>query len=269
MQQTQPQILEDITDEPLVKPRTRLAQSIAAHLKVTKGIPMTAWMIIGKWFSYLLMAATFGLTVAILIKPELLAHVLEWVLKHTATLGARNYVLASGISLIESIPFLNMAVPGQTIAIMIAWYVAQYDFLWILAVVVLSSTIGDAIAYWLGRKYGDYMLAHFGPIFGLNDTMVDKIESLIGKMWHWAVFVSKWNAYTRGFLPFITGTLRMPFWEFMMYNLLGSLMFGSVLVYLAKLFIGHYREVVPYVRWIGLGLMVLMGVWYWWKHGRK
>ncbi len=81
--------------------------------------------------------------------------------------------------------------------------------------------------------------------------------------------MSKWNAYTRGFLPFIAGALRMPFREFMLYNMLGSAVFGGVLVFLAKMFIGHYREVVPYIRWIGLGMIVAMGVWYWWKHGRQ
>ena len=54
----------------------------------------------------------------------------------------------------------------------------------------------------------------------MNDTVIEKIEDLIGKMGHWAIFVSKWNAYTRGFLPFIAGTLHMKFREFMLYNMM-------------------------------------------------
>ena len=51
------------------------------------------------------------------------------------------------MTLIESIPFLNMAIPGQTVVIVIAGYIAQYNFFGILLITVLSMSIGDAIAY--------------------------------------------------------------------------------------------------------------------------
>jgi membrane-associated protein len=242
---------------------------MASHIDEDSKMPTSPLKIVGKILSFVLMLVSLGLTVAILIKPHILGQILEWILAYTSTLGGWNYVLAAGVSLIESIPFLNIAVPWQTVAIVVAWHVAQYDFLGVLFVVVLAMTIGDAIAYWLGYKHGSYMLAHFGPIFGMNDAVVDKVETLIEKMWNWAIFVSKWNPYTRWFLPFIVGTLRMNFREFMLYNMIGSLAFGTILVFLSKLFVGHYREVVPYVRRIGLGLIVLVGAWYWWKHGRE
>ncbi len=173
---------EIASDLPPQKTRTKLAKRIAKHIAHAGKMPVTPMMMIGKLLSYTLVAAMAGLTIAILVKPQYLTQLLARILEHIATLGVWNYVLAGGISLIESIPFLNMAIPGQTIAIVIAGYVAQYNFVGILLVVVMSSTIGDAIAYWLGRKHGAYMLAHFGPIFGLNDVVIEKIEHLIEKM---------------------------------------------------------------------------------------
>jgi hypothetical protein len=114
--------------ESTTKPRSKLAKRIAKHLQKSKKMPFTIWMIVGKMLSYALLLGTFGLTVAILIKPEYLTHILDRVLHHAETLGGWNYVLASGITLIESIPFLNMAVPGQTVVIVIAGYIAQFNF---------------------------------------------------------------------------------------------------------------------------------------------
>ena len=70
-------------------------------------------------------------------------------------------------------------------------------------------------------------------------------------------------------LPFIAGISHMPKWEFLLYNMLGSLVYGFVLVWIAKLFLGNTEHVVPYIRRLGLGMIVLAVIWYFVIHKRN
>ncbi len=89
---------------------------------------------------------------------------------------------------------------------------------------------------------------------------------------HWALFASKWNSYTRWMLPFIAWSSHMKFRDFMIYNILGSIVYGIVIVVLSSLFIGNYEKVIPYVRWIGLWVITIVAIWYiikFYKNERK
>lgn len=158
--------------------------------------------------------------------------------------------------------------PGQTFMVIIAWFVAQFNYVGIVLIVAISSIIGDGIAYYLGRKQGETILGLYGPAFWLNEDRVKKIKDTMKDHSHWAIFASKWNTYTRGILPFIAGSAHTNFWEFMMYNMLWSLAYSLVLVTLAKMFVGHYQVVAPYIRWIGLWVVWIAAIWYIYTHIR-
>lgn len=49
----------------------------------------------------------------------------------------------------------------------------------------------------------------------------------------------------------------------MLFNIMGSVIYATVLIALAKIFVGYYQEVIPYIRWIMLGLLLLVGLYLW------
>lgn len=138
----------------------------------------------------------------------------------------------------------------------------------ILVVVACATLLGDLFAYWLGTYKGESILYWYGPAFGLTPERVKKIHTLMEKHSHRAIFASKRNNYTRGIIPFIAGSAKAPFASFMLYNIIGSIVYSVVLVTLAKVFVGHYKMVLPYMRWIGIGLVFLAAVWYFLKRRR-
>jgi membrane-associated protein len=204
-----------------------------------------------------------------MIKPSLLLDVIWWLEWVIIYLWWKNYLLMWGVWFIESIPFLNIAFPGQTFMILIAWFVAQKAFLLAMLIVVFACTLWDMVAYLVGRYKGNSILRHYWPTFGITPEYVDKIKEMTHEHAHRALFASKWNSYTRWMVPFIAWTSHMKFWDFMFYNILGSIVYWWVLVYLAKLFIWHYDKVVPYVRWIWLWVVWIVAIWYIIKYRKK
>lgn len=213
-------------------------------------------------FSALVVVSSLWFILIVFFKPETLNDILAWMMNLVEILWWKNYLLAWWVGILESIPFINVAIPGQTFMIIIAWFVAQFNYIGILMVVVLSSTIWDAIAYYLGKKQWESILSFYGPSFGLTQDRVIRIKSAMKDHAHRAIFASKWNSYTRGVLPFIAWSAHTNFREFMVYNMLGSLAYGIVLVSLAKVFVWHYQVVAPYVRWVWLWVLIIAVVWY-------
>ncbi len=237
---------------------------VKVYYENMKKILIWIWYI----FSALIITSTVGLAIIMFAKPHVLQDIIVRMMRMVEFLGWKNYLLASWVTILESIPFINMAIPGQTFMVIIAWFVAQFNYIGIVLIVAISSIIGDSIAYYLGRKQGETILGLYGPTFWLNEDRVKKIKDAMKDHSHWAIFASKWNAYTRGILPFIAWSAHTNFWEFMLYNMLWSLAYSLVLVTLAKMFVGHYQVVAPYIRWIGLWVVWVAAIWYIYTHIR-
>ncbi len=228
-----------------------------------------ALIILWHIFTIIIAVATIGLAVLVIFKPSLLLDAIAYVRWIIDTLGWKNYLLVGWVGFVESIPFLNMAIPWQTFMILIAWFLAQTNIVGTMLVVIIASTLWDAVAYGLWMYKWDSLLRHYGWTFWLTAERIEKLKTMAHSQAHWAVFASKWNSYTRWMLPFIAWTSRMSFWQFMIYNILGSIVYGIIIVFLAKLFIGNYEKVVPYVRWIGVWVFVIVWWWYFIKHYRN
>jgi membrane protein DedA with SNARE-associated domain len=234
-------------------------------LEGMKKLFVTLWHIL----SIIIFIATIGLAVVVFAKPHLLLSLINYVGEIVQHLWWRNYLFLWLIGFVESVPFLNMAIPGQTFVIIISGFLAQFDYFGTSMTVVIISTLGDRVAFLLGKYKWASLLTHYWPTFGITDKSLDKIRGILKKMGHRAIFVSKRNSYTRGMLPFIAGIGHMRKWEFLLYNMLWSVVYWFGLVLLAKLFVGNTERVVPYVRWIGVGMMILAVLWYFLIHKRN
>lgn len=202
------------------------------------------------------------LAIAVMVKPSLLTTTItrfEWIVSY---LWWKNYLLMWWVWFVESIPFLNIAFPWQTFMILIAWFIAQKQAIISIVVIMLACTLWDMVAYGAGIYKWNSILRHFWPTFWLTPEYIDKLKKMTHDHAHRALFASKWNSYTRWMVPFIAGTSRMKFVEFMLYNFLWSIVYAVVLVYLARLFIGNYEMVVPYVRRIWIGIIALVVIVY-------
>lgn len=212
--------------------------------------------------SLVIVIMTIGFALLAIIKPQIIAVAIEFVREKILFFGWKNYLLVLWLGFLESIPFINIAIPWQTLMVIISGFMAQENTILTIVCVIAASILWDLVAYYLWKYKWESILRHYGTMFGLTKERVDKLKDMTKDNAHRAIFASKWNSYTRWMLSFISGMAHMRLGEFMLYNVLWSITYSVVIVYLAKLFIGNYTKVVPYLRWIGLWIIAAGIIWY-------
>lgn len=139
-------------------------------------------------------------------------------------LGPWTYLLVAVLAFMEAAAFLGLLVPGET-AIVIAGVVAgqgQIDIVALIALAWAAAFAGDLTGYALGRRLGRPFLIRRGPLFGLTEDRVRRVEGFFDRHGGKAVFVGRFVGIVRSLSPFLAGSSRMPLGRFVPYDLLGS-----------------------------------------------
>jgi membrane protein DedA with SNARE-associated domain len=127
---------------------------------------------------------------------------------------------------------LGIPLPGEIVLVSATLLASQHSGVnpFILgAGASAGAIIGDSIGYAIGRKGGRPLLAwlgrkfpkHFGP------THVAQAERSFHKWGMWAVFVGRFIALLRIFAGPLAGVLKMPYWKFLIANMLGGIVWAG------------------------------------------
>lgn len=125
-----------------------------------------------------------------------------------------------------------------------------------------GGTAGDLAYYLLGRTFGGRLILAFPLLRPLRARAV-----LLLRRWGRATaFLMRFAYGLRIILPVTIGAARFPFLVFLVFNLLGSLVFAALYLSLGYLFGETLEEFLGQVgrfdRWILLGL-VAVGALFW------
>ncbi|MCA6092867.1 DedA family protein [Streptomyces sp. SCA3-4] len=186
-------------------------------------------------------------------------HIQEW-LETVPAIAV--YLLVGGVIGLES---LGIPLPGEIVLVSATLLAATQDHInpYVLgACAVAGAIIGDSIGYLIGRKGGKPLLAwlgrkfpkHFGP------HHVATAERSFQKWGMWAVFVGRFIALLRIFAGPLAGVLKMPYWKFLIANVLGGIVWagGTVAVIYS---VGKVAEEwLKKFSWLGLLAAVLFGL---------
>ncbi|MEX2985969.1 DedA family protein [Streptomyces sp. C36] len=186
-------------------------------------------------------------------------HIQEWLETVPAIVV---YLLVGGVIGLES---LGIPLPGEIVLVSATLLAATQDHInpYILgACAVAGAIIGDSIGYLIGRKGGKPLLEwlgrkfpkHFGP------HHVATAERSFQKWGMWAVFVGRFIALLRIFAGPLAGVLKMPYWKFLIANVLGGIVWagGTVAVIYS---VGKVAEEwLKKFSWLGLVAAVLFGL---------
>jgi len=167
------------------------------------------------------------------------------------------------IGLIIGLESLGIPLPGE-IALITAALLASHGVVspWGVALCAIAGAIiGDSIGYTIGRKGGRPLFdrlgrkfpRHFGP------EHLETAERAFQKWGMWAVFFGRFIALLRIFAGPLAGTLRMPYWKFLIANVLGGVVWAggtTLLVYQVGKVAEQYLKGASY---IGLAAAAVFG----------
>ncbi|TQF01408.1 DedA family protein [Kitasatospora acidiphila] len=185
-------------------------------------------------------------------------HIDEWI--NSVPPGAVYGLLA----LIIGIESLGIPVPGELALVAAGMMAAKGTVNPVLLAVCASggAIIGDSIGYLIGRKGGKPLFEklgrkfprHFGP------DHLATAERSFHRWGMWAVFIGRFIALLRIFAGPLAGALRMPYWRFLIANVLGGVVWAggtTVAVYYIGKAVEQYLKDFSYVA---LGIAAVGGL---------
>jgi membrane protein DedA with SNARE-associated domain len=193
--------------------------------------------------------------------------ILQYLLDLVARLGIWSYVIIFVAAALECAAFLGLVVPGESL-VLASGFFAHQGILRLDAVMVATAfgaTIGDNIGYYLGRKLGREWLLRHGSRFGITQRRLQQADDFFQRQGPKAVFFGRFIGFARALVPFVAGTSRMRYRQFLIYNALGAVLWAIGFVILGYV-LGASWQVAE--KWIGrtsliLGVLALVALVVW------
>ena len=176
-----------------------------------------------------------------------------------------SFVAVFLLALSEAVPVIGTVVPGSTLILAVSALATTTGMSpWALLIAAVAGAIvGDGFSFWLGHRYHRQILR--GWPLNRFPGLIERSAQLIRKYGVASVFLARFTAVVRAFVPLLAGILRMSTGHFYLANILSALVwapmhvFPGVLVGLAITFGAHS----PTLSLAALGAVIL--AWMAWS----
>ena len=184
------------------------------------------------------------------------------------------YALVAGIIFAESGLFVGFFLPGDSLLVAAGTFAALdkplFNIWILLPLLFVAAVAGDNVGYWFGKRAGP-------RIFSRKDSRLFKRKYLLdarefyNKHGGKAIVLARFVPILRTFAPIVAGAVEMNYRHFVLYNLLGGLLWAVGIT-----LIGYFFGNIPFVKrnlevalvgviFISLIPMIL----HWWTERRK
>jgi membrane protein DedA with SNARE-associated domain len=174
--------------------------------------------------------------------------------------GPWSLVLIFLVVMLESSAFLGLVVPGEMIAV-IAGVMAADDFFspWTaFAVVASAAMIGDLTGYTIGHTRGQAVLARWSFARRQYEKHRARLEYYFEHFGAATVFVGRFVAVGRAFIPFTAGLSGMRIRKYAPIAVVAGLVWASVAVGLGYTVGSNWRLVEKWLKSISVGIIILV-----------
>jgi membrane-associated protein len=171
--------------------------------------------------------------------------------------GWLAYLVIAALVFGETAVFVGFVLPGE-IAAILGGVLASRGHLalpLLVVIVVLAAITGPFVGYEIGRRLGDRLFAA-KPLRRVRGG-TERARSVLSNRGAAAVFFGRFVAIVRAIMPAAAGAAQVRYRTFVLYNVLGGLIWGAGYVLLGYLAGSAYAVVE---RRVGTGLAIAIGV---------
>jgi undecaprenyl-diphosphatase len=182
-------------------------------------------------------------------------------------------VIVFAMPALESSIFLGFVFPGEIACILggVLAFESKLVLPVVIMMAVLGAIIGDSVGYFVGARFGDTLLDKLPPRF-VKPEHVERSKALIRRLGGRAVFVGRFTAALRALVPGFAGVSQMRYRTFLVWNVLGGLLWASGVVVAGYLAGDAWRRIDSTLSIVGyaiLGAVVIGLVALWWIRRRR
>ena len=184
---------------------------------------------------------------------------IDQLIEHASRLGEGIYFIMFLGAALECSAFLGLLVPGETL-VLVGGFLASRGLLQLgdlIFVATLGAIVGDSIGYELGRRLGRPWLLHYGRWVGIRAAHVEQADAFFARHGGKTVFLGRFVGFLRALAPFVAGSSRMRYRQFLTYNAVGGALWASGFVLLGYVLGEGWRTAE---RWIGRASAIVGGI---------
>lgn len=167
--------------------------------------------------------------------------------------------LAIGLTIFaESGLLIGFFLPGDTLLFGAGILAAQgvFNLPALIAVIVAAAIIGDNVGYSIGRRFGPRLFQRKdGAIF--RQEYLQRAEAFYEKHGGKTIILARFVPIVRTFAPVVAGIGKMPRKTFMLYNIVGGLLWGVSLPLVGYYIGSKIPWIENYVEPVILAVVVL------------
>jgi membrane protein DedA with SNARE-associated domain len=137
----------------------------------------------------------------------------------------------AAIFLVVMMESTGIPMPGETILISAAALAGTkhaLDIRGVIAAAAGGAIVGDNIGFWVGREFGEPLLAKWGYLVGLDARKRLLGRYLFARYGGSIVFFGRFVALLRAFAAVLAGANNLAPWRFFVFNALGGIVWATV-----------------------------------------
>ena len=170
--------------------------------------------------------------------------------------GLVTYIILFLIIFCETGLVVTPFLPGDSLIFAAAAFAALGSLnVWILYFVILAAAfIGDTVNYEIGKKIGKRFEEKDSKI--IKKEYLEKTHNFFEKHGGKSIVLARFVPIVRTFAPFVAGSGKMNYFNFIKYNLLGSILWVSLCVF-AGYFFGNMEFVKKNFSLVVLAIILI------------
>ena len=176
-------------------------------------------------------------------------------------LGIWGYWVVALVSLLESLAFVGVVVPGAIVIVLAGFFSAQGyldlgDLIWFAAI---GAILGDSLSYYLGTR-GTKLFRAENKF--LKISHLEKGEQFFRKHGNKSVFLGRFIGPIRPIVPFVAGLSK---WSFLLWNVTSAFLWATTHLLLGYFFGGAIKTIEIWSSRTGIFLfsffLLLVVIW--------
>lgn len=192
----------------------------------------------------------------------MLHRLIDW---YQAALDTGGYPL---IALLMAVESSIVPLPSEFVippAAHIAYTTGKFTMTGIVVAGAIGSWIGATVMYWVSRLAGRPFVLRYGRYFFISPEKVYGAERWAERFGAFGIFAARLLPVVRHLIGIPAGIVRMDFWTYSLYTLVGSALWCAVLCWLGikmgqdeKLMQGELHRITVWLA----GILAVLGAMY-------
>lgn len=156
----------------------------------------------------------------------------------------------TGLVVLPFLPGDSMLFAAGTIAA-----VGEMNIFALIGLLIVAAMLGDFVNFEIGKHFGRKLFANpDSKIF--KQSYLRKTEDYFAKYGGRTIIIARFIPIVRTFAPFVGGMGRMPYSEFVRYNVIGAVVWVTAFTLLGYFF-GQLPFVKEHFSWIMIAIIVI------------